>query len=362
MPLKVKPEILTIAPYKPGSSKAEAGARTVIKLSSNESPLKASPKAKAAYLERADELFRYPEGSALHLRTAIEEVTGLDKERIICGAGSDEIIAFLCHAYAGPGDEVLYSQHGFLMYPIYAKIAGATPVTAAETNLRSNVEALLSKVTSKTRILFLANPNNPTGSYISKEELHYLREKLPENILLVIDDAYAEYVDRADYSAGLELVDKYDNVVVTRTFSKIYGLASLRIGWAYCPEAIIDVLSRVRGPFNVSDPAIHAAAAAIKDTEFTAKAKAHNLTWMKYLQDEFTKLGLKPYDSVGNFVLVEFNNSRKTANEANDYLLKQGVIGRKVAAYGLGNCLRFTVGLEEENRLLVQELAAFLRA
>jgi histidinol-phosphate aminotransferase len=359
MSLTPKSSILTINPYKPGLSKANSNL-PIIKLSSNETPLGASSKAIEAYGSAAKSLFRYPDGSATVLREAIGQVHGLNPDRIICGAGSDEIIAFLCHAYAGSGDEVLYTQHGFLMYEIYTKIAGATPVVAPEKNLRTDVDSLLAAVSSKTKIVFIANPNNPTGSYIPKSELHRLRSGLRDDILLVIDDAYAEYVSEDDYSSGVELVDIGENTVMTRTFSKIYGLASLRIGWAYCPESVVDVLNRVRGPFNVSSPAIFAATAAVKDVEFTKSAKEHNDKWLPWLTMQMEDAGLKVYPSVGNFILVEFPDGNKNANTANDYLMEKGIIGRKVDGYGLPKCLRFTIGLEVENIALSDAIKDFM--
>ncbi len=359
MPPKPKSAILSIIPYKPGLSKAMGSAR-IIKLSSNESPLGASPKAIEAYINAAINLQRYPDGGATILREAIGGVYGLNPDKIICGAGSDEIIAMLCHAYTGAGDEVLYSEYGFLMYPIYAKIAGATPVIAKEKNLRADVDNLLAAVTPKTKIMFIANPNNPTGSYISKAELLRLRNGLPENVLLVIDGAYAEYVSKDDYTSGEELVDMGENTVMTRTFSKIYGLASLRIGWAYCPESVIDILNCVRGPFNVSTTAILAASAAVRDVKFTKEAKEHNDRWLPWLSKQMENSGLKVYPSVGNFILVEFLDGAKNADKANDYLMDKGIIGRKVESYGLPKCLRFTIGLDEENKALSDAVAGFM--
>lgn len=358
MPLSPKPGILDIVPYVPGKSKS-AATRT-IKLSSNESALGASPKAIAAYEAAEKLLHRYPEGTASELRQAIGEVYGLNPERIVCGAGSDELIALLIQAYAGFEDEVLYSQYGFLMYPISALKVGAKPVKAPEINLQTDIESLLRHVTTDTKIVFIANPNNPTGSYISKEALVSFRQRLPEHILLVIDAAYAEYVENADYTAGQDIVDLGENTVMLRTFSKIYGLGSLRIGWAYCPVSIADILNRVRGPFNVSTAAIKAGAAAVRDTEFTQKCREHNTKWLQYLTQEITAIGYKVYPSVANFILVEFPDTHDgNANAVNHFLQQQGVIVRGMAAYDLANCLRITVGTEEENTLLVQLLRQF---
>ncbi len=359
MTLIPKKGILEIEPYKGGLSKAGEGKR-IIKLSSNETPLGASQKAQAVYQHAGEKLYRYPDGSATVLREAIAKVHALNAERIVCGAGSDEIISLLCNAYAGEGDEVLYSKHGFLMYAISAKAAGATPVTAPENNLRADVDALLAAVTKRTKIVFLANPNNPTGSYISKQEVIKLRKGLRDDILLVLDGAYAEYVNASDYTSGFDVVDLGENTVATFTFSKIYGLAALRVGWAYCPASVADILNRVRGPFNVSSMGIEAGAAAMLDTEFTARAKAHNDEWLPWLTSELESLGLKVYPSQGNFILVDFG-SEATANAANDFLMNEGIIPRKVANYELPSCLRITIGLESDNKAVVEVLEAFLK-
>lgn len=359
MTLKTKSSILEIQPYKAGLSKTDKSDR-VIKLSSNETPFGASPKAIAAYKNAADTLYRYPDGSAALLRQAIGEVYGLNPDRIICGAGSDEIISFLCQAYAGEGTEVIYTEHGFLMYKIYALVSGAKPVSVPEKNLKTDVDAILKAVNDQTRIVFIANPNNPTGSYIAEPEIKRLRKGLPENILLVIDGAYAEYVSEEDYNAGVDLVDRTDNTVMTRTFSKIYGLASLRIGWAYCPNSVIEVLNRVRGPFNVSTPAVAAAVAAVKDEEFVEKARIHNDESILWLTEELQRIGLIVYPTVANFILIKFPDGEKQANAANDYLLGQGIIVRQVANYGLPDCLRITIGTKDENRMVVENLFGFM--
>lgn len=360
MPPKPRPGILQIQPYKAGESETKSQYKT-IKLSSNETPLGASPKAIEAFESLASDLHRYPDSSAGKLRQAIGEVYKLNPDQIICGAGSDEIISMLCLAYAGEGDEILYSEHGFLMYPISAMAVGATPKTASEKNLTTDVDALLGAVTDKTKIVFIANPNNPTGSYINKSEIKRLRKNLRDDIILVLDGAYAEYVSDEDYTAGADIVDLGDNTVMTRTFSKIYGLAGLRIGWAYAPSNIIDILNRVRGPFNVSSVAIKAAIAAVKDVEFTEKAKKYNEKCKAKLVKQLSGIGLKTHPSVGNFFLIEFPDGAKNANAANDFLKSRGIISRNVASYGLANCLRLTVGLEEENDFVVETLSEFLR-
>ncbi len=361
MSLTPRPGIMNISPYVQGLAEVDCGDRPIIKLSSNEAAFGPSPKAIAAYNAAASQLHRYCDGTARMLREAIGEVCGLDPERIVCGAGSDELIALLIHAYAGEGDEVLYSQYGFLMYPISTLKVGATPVKAPEKNYRTDVDALLAAVTARTRLVFVANPNNPTGSYISNEEVARLRAGLPDNVLLVLDSAYAEFVSQPDFSDGREIVDlPGENTVMLRTFSKIYGLAALRLGWAYCPPAIADVLNRVRGPFNISGPSLEAGTVAIRDVAFTEKARKHNDIWLAWMQDAFTRLGLKPYPSVANFILVEFPDAPgKNAEAANKFLQSQGIIARAVGSYGLSHSLRFTIGTEEENRAVIDALTAF---
>lgn len=352
--------ILGIAPYVGGKSKAQPGVR-VVKLSSNETPLGASPAARKAYAACAESLHRYPDGNAALLREAIAETFALPLEKLVCGAGSDELIGLLVHAYAGPGDEVLYSEHGFLMYKIYAQSFGATPVTAPEKSLRTDVDALLAHVTARTKIVFVANPNNPTGSYVTKAELKRLRDGLPPHVILAVDGAYAEYTDLAEYTDGRELVDITENTVMLRTFSKIYGLSALRLGWMYAPAAIVDVINRIRGPFNVSGPSIAAGTAAVRDTAYTESSRRFNAQWLAYLTAEISRLGLKVHPSIANFVLVEFKKDRHSAHNANAFMMERGLIPREVANYGLPDCLRISVGLEEDNRAVVAALAAFLK-
>ena len=354
-----KPGISDIAIYVPGQSTAK-GAK-IHKLSSNESPIGASPASLGAFRDSAAALARYPDGSASALRAAIAAKYGLAADCIVCGAGSDELLQLLAHAYLGPGDEAIYSQFGFLVYPIAIASNGATAIVAPEKNHRTDVDAILSRVTAKTRMVFLANPNNPTGTYLPFSEVKRLHQGLPGDVLLVLDAAYAEFVRNNDYESGLALVAEHDNVVMTRTFSKIYGLAALRLGWAYCPAHIAEVLNRVRGPFNVSAPAIAAGVAAIKDQAFTEAAIAHNENWLRWLMAEFAKLGLDVTPSVGNFLLVHFPD-HKSAPEADRFLQDHGIIVRRMEAYGLAGALRISVGDEEANHALVKTLKDFLAA
>ncbi|MEX0583633.1 MAG: histidinol-phosphate transaminase, partial [Sneathiella sp.] len=326
--------IMTISPYVGGKSRAGENQK-VTKLSSNESPLGPSPKAIAAIETVLAEGHRYPDGGSRLLTEAIAKVHDIDPARIVCGNGSDELISLLSTAYVGPGDEVLFPEHGFLMYAISATVAGATPVKAPEVERTADVDNLLAAVTDRTKVVFLANPNNPTGTYLAYSEVQRLREELREDILLVLDAAYAEYVSRDDYRAGVEMVEAHDNVVMTRTFSKIYGLAAVRLGWAYCPPAIVDVLNRVRGPFNVNALAQAGGVEAVRDQAHIEKARQHNDKWLPILTQSFRGMGLGVTPSVGNFVLLDFDGSGKSAADAEAALAEQGLLLRAVAGYGL---------------------------
>lgn len=355
-----RPGILGIDIYTPGKSKVPAGVK-LHKLSSNETPLGPSPHAIAAFQAAATTLELYPDGSAEHLRGAIASRYGLDPARIVCGAGSDELLSLLAYGFMGPGDEGLYSEHGFLVYRIATLATGATPVIAKEKNFTTDIDALLAAVTPRTRVVFLANPNNPTGTYIPFEEVKRLHAGLPANVLLILDAAYAEYVRNNDYSSGLELVATSDNVVMTRTFSKIHGLANLRLGWLYAPAAIVDVLNRIRGPFNVNGPAIAAGIAAIEDRKHEEEAIAHNTLWLEKMTAALKALGLDVTPSVGNFVLVHFPDvPGKRAPDADAYLTGRGVTLRRMDAYGLPNALRLTIGSEEANGVVIATLTDFL--
>lgn len=352
--------ILDISAYVPGRDHVE-GVEKVHKLSSNESPLGPSPKAVAAFEAAASSLASYPDGAATMLREAIAGKFGLDPDRIICGTGSDELLSMIANAYIGPGDEGLFSRHGFLVYRINIMGAGGTPVVADETDLTASVDALLAKVGPRTKVVFLANPNNPTGTYIPLDEVRRLHAGLPPHVLLVLDAAYAEYVRRNDYGSGLELALTAENVVMVRTFSKIHGLAALRLGWMVGPPAVIDALNRIRGPFNVNAPAIAGGAAAIRDDAHLAAALAHNDAWLPRLAREFEALGLVVTPSVGNFLLIHFpDEAGRTAAEADAFLSRRGLVLRAVKAYGLPNALRMTVGPADANELVIAALAEFM--
>jgi histidinol-phosphate aminotransferase len=349
--------ILNIDPYVPGKSGA-SGATTVFKLSANETPLGPSPRAKQALRDFADSLHDYPDGDARALREALGARHGLDPEQIVCGNGSDEILHLLATAYIGPGDEGIFTKHGFLVYKIAILAAGGTPVVAGETYLTADVDKILAKVSPRTKMVFLANPNNPTGTYLPSAEIQRLAQNLPRNVILVFDSAYTEYVTRADYSPGVALVEANENVVMTRTFSKIYGLAGIRLGWCYAPRDVCDALNRIRGPFNTNGAASAAGIAALQDAAHIAKAVAHNETWLPWLASEISALGIRVTPSVGNFLLLQFLDEAQ-AMAADKFLSQRGLILRAVSAYGLPHCLRLTVGTEEANRLVVAALKAF---
>jgi histidinol-phosphate aminotransferase len=355
-----RPGVLDIEAYVPGESSAP-GVDRVFKLSSNETPLGPGSRVLAAYKAAAAHLQDYPDGSALKLRQAIGRAFGLDPDRIVCGAGSDDLLHLLAHGYLVDGDEAIHTTHGFLIYPIVTLGAGATPVVAPETNYTADVDQILGRVTAKTKIVFVANPNNPTGTCLPFDEVKRLHRGLPGHVLLVLDAAYAEYVRRNDYEAGIELVATSENVVMCRTFSKIHGLASLRLGWMFGPPAVVDVINRIRGPFNVSGPSIAAGIAAIEDIGHQERSREHNSRWLEWLTIEIGKLGLKVTPSVANFLLIHFPETRgRTAKEANAFLTARGLILRQTTAYKLPNALRMSVGTEEANRLVVAALRDFL--
>jgi len=354
-----RPGVLDIAAYVPGDDRSSA--KRVFKLSSNETPLGPSPLAVAAYRANADRLHIYPDGAAGILREAIGAAYGLNPQRIVCGNGSDELLTLLAQNYLTPGDEAVITEHGFLVYKIAILASGGTPIVAPERDETADVDAILERVTQRTRIVYLANPNNPTGTYVPYEEVKRLHAALPGNVLLVLDAAYAEYARRNDYGSGVELAAEAENVVMTRTFSKVYGLANLRIGWVYGPASVIDALNRTRGPFNVNGPALAAGAAALGDRAHLERAVAHNAEWLEWLTREIAALGLRVTPSIGNFLLVHFPDEKgRGAAEADAFLRDRGLVVRRVSGYGFPNALRMSVGSEEANRLIVEALRTFL--
>jgi histidinol-phosphate aminotransferase len=362
MNLSPKPGVMDIEAYVPGRSEAKGAAR-VHKLSSNESPFGPSPKAVAAYEAAEPALGIYPEGTARILREAIAAHYGLAADRIVCGNGSDEILTLLANAYVRPGDEVLFSAHAFSLYKIATLANSGVPVEVPTPDLTLHVDDMIARVSGKTRLVYVANPNNPTASYVSVSEMRRLHRALPESAILVIDAAYSEYVQKNDYEAGIELVSTTSNVVMTRTFSKVYGLAGLRVGWAYCPKAIADALNRIRAPFNVNIAAQRAAVAALADTAHTERTIKHNETWRAWLIEQIRGLGLRVDDSAANFVLIHFpDQPGRRSTDADRFLMARGIIMRACTSYDLPHCLRLTVGSEEANRAAIDALRDFVTA
>ena len=334
----IRPE--DIEPYVAGEDRIE-GRDDVRKLSSNENPFGPGPLARTALMGSLNSLERYPPQDHAALRSAISEMQGLDPDGIVCGAGSDEILGLLCKAFAGTGTEVIHTRHGFLMYPIFARTAGAEPVEVDEPNRRVSVDAVLAAVTPRTRLIYIANPNNPTGTMIGRAELERLADGIREDVLLVLDGAYAEYAD--GYDGGASLVESRPNVVMTRTFSKIHGLASLRIGYGYGPRPVIDLLNRVRGPFNVGGPAQAAAAAAVRDVEHVERSWSHNAEMRRFMARKLAEVGIPSDESHANFILARFGSAEE-ASACNACLRGAGIIVRRTEAYQLPDCLRITVG------------------
>ena len=353
--IQPQPGIMDIALYKGGASHID-GVSNVIKLSSNENPLGPSDAAKEAAARATHALHLYPSTDHASLREAIGEIWGVDPERVFCGVGSGDVLKLLSEAYAGPGDEVLFTEHGFSMYPIYANACGATPVVVPEKDRVVDVDAILTACTEKTKLVFIANPANPTGTMIGQGEVARLAEGLPKQTLLVLDGAYAEFVEGFD--AGKALVEARENVFMSRTFSKIYGLGGMRVGWGYGPQEIIDVLNRIRGPFNLSAPALAAAEAAVRDTAHTERCRIENAKWRDWLANALAELGVPSDTSTANFILARFADEAE-ANACDDYLRAQGIIVRRVAGYGLPQCLRITVGDESACRRVAHAVGQF---
>ncbi len=353
--------IARIAPYKQGKSSVEGGANPV-KLSSNESPLGPSPKALDAYRRAGEQLYRYADGGQTELREAIAKTFDLDAQRIVCGNGSDEVLQMVIRAYTGPEDEVIISQYAFAMCETHALAQGAKIIIAPEPDCRINVDNILERVTGKTRLITLATPNNPCGTFLPHDELTRLHDNLPSDIILLVDAAYADYVEDRDYDSGLALASTADNVVMTRTFSKLYGLASLRVGWGYGPSEIINVLHTIRTPFNVNGPAMAAAAAAVADRPYTAMVRTHNNRWLRIMTEQLSSMGLEVIPSVTNFILIRFPDEKFSAKKSWEFLLERGIIPRPVNAGGPDNCLRVSIGLDHENEAFLDALRLFMKA
>lgn len=353
----VRPEIHSVASYVGGESSLP-GFANPIKLSSNEGAFGPPPGAIKAIAEAASHMHRYPDGGSHKIRQAIGAKFGLNPARIICGNGSDEILSLLIQSYGGPGTELIMSAHGFAIYEIAGKLAGCTVLKAPETNLTTDVDAILALVSPATRMVFIANPNNPTGTLLAQGEVERLRHGLPEDVLLVLDAAYAEYVENPDYDAGARLVDAGENTVMTRTFSKIFGMGGTRLGWCYAPDSIIDVLNRVRAPFNVSLFASEGGIAALAEPGWIEKNRAHNSIERRRLSERLTQTGFKVIPSEANFILVDFGTTER-ASAADAHLRKSGIIARQVKSYGLPHCLRITIGTSDECNQVAEALAVF---
>ncbi|MEM6480817.1 MAG: histidinol-phosphate transaminase [Pseudomonadota bacterium] len=356
--IEPQPGILKIAPYEGGASHI-AGVANAVKLSSNENPLGPSMAARQAFSKAAFDLHRYPSTDHRALRDTIGSVLGLQSDRIICGVGSDEILSLLCQAYAGPGDEVIHTEHGFAIYKIAALTNGATPVEVPERARVTDVDAILAALTPRTRLIFVANPNNPTGTMIGEGEIARLADALPPQVLLVLDGAYADYVE--NYDGGARLVEARQNVFMTRTFSKIYGLGGLRVGWGYGPAEIIDVLGRIRGPFNLSSAALMTAEVAMRDTAWIEKCRAENTRMRAWLSAALAEHGVVSDTSYANFILARFAD-REEAEACNAYLQSEGLIVRGVSSYNLPHCLRITVGDEPSCRRVAHAVGQFMNA
>ncbi|MFM2351041.1 MAG: hypothetical protein RIR04_2007 [Pseudomonadota bacterium] len=354
-PIRPQPGIMDIALYEGGKA-GVAGVANVVKLSSNENPFGPSDKAKEAFARSVHQIHRYPSTDHASLRHAIAETHGLDADRVICGVGSDEIIHFLCQAYAGPKDEVVFTEHGFLMYRISAMAAGATPVEVAERERTTDVDAILAACNRRTKLVFIANPNNPTGTMISAAEVERLAAGLPAQAILVLDGAYAEFVE--GYDGGAALVNRRQNVVMTRTFSKIYGLGGLRVGWGYGPRAIIDVLNRIRGPFNLSNTQQEVAEAAVRDQDYVTRCRAENAKMRHWLALSLAELGVPSDTSMANFILARFASPAE-AEACDLFLQAQGLIVRRVTSYKLPHSLRITIGDESSCRRVAHAIGQF---
>ena len=356
-----RPCVLELPEYVPGDRELK-GIAEPIKLSSNESTLGPSPQALKAYADAATQLHRYPDPDQNELRDALAEHFGLAVNQLICGNGSAELIQILIHAYVGEGDEVLLSEYGFPLYRIFAISQGASVALSSEVDCVTSVDSLLECVTPKTKLVAIANPNNPTGTYLSGSEVRRLHANLPEHVLLLLDEAYAEYVTAEDFESGLKWADETENVVVARTFSKLYGLAALRIGWMLAPQRVFQTMQRLRITFNTNSPALATAVAALHDVEYTKQVQHHNYLWRKRMTEELEAQGLNVIPSMANFLLIQFLDEPKSNSEAAANALKcNGIIPRPVSAGSPPNCMRITIGKSDENQAVLDTLKQLMR-
>jgi len=333
----------------------------LIKLSANESALGPSPKAIKAFEKEKNKIFKYPESDSNFLREALSYKFKIDQKRIICGSGSDQIFDFICRLFINPGDEVIVSEFGFIMHKIYASLYKAKVVTAKEKNFKVSVEEIIKKVSNKTKIVFVANPNNPTGTYLPKNEMLDLRKKLRSNILLVVDDAYFEFINSGNFNSGLDLFKDSPNVIITRTFSKIYGLAGLRLGWGYSSKEIIDSMYQIKPPFNVNRAALVAGIEALKDNEWTEKAIKHNTMWSKKIFSILKECNIKTNEPAVNFFLMNFDDTKINSDEAFEKLVSDKLILRKMTQYKISNSLRLTIGNKEANENFIKSIGSIFK-
>ena len=346
-----------IKTYEGGASNIP-GKRNVIKLSSNESPFGPSPNVVSKIRETIRKTNRYPDGEYKKLKKAIGKKFNLPESNLFCGNGSDEILGIACQLFLKKGDEVIIPKHSFLMFEIYSKINGGIVKTSRTTKLRFQVEDILNKINSKTKIIFIAQPNNPTGFYLNKKELSKLVKKVPKRIVIILDAAYAEYMTDNEYSTGIDYAKKNKNVIVTRTFSKIYGIASLRLGWCYANRDIINLMNKIRGPFNVNHVAQEAGIAALRDKKHQLKAIKHNKYWLEKMKFKLSQLPIHVHDSRANFLLIDVG---KNASKLNRFLLSKSIIVRTMEKYGLKNCIRVSIGKSKENIKLLEVMDRFYK-
>ena len=350
-----KPRNIKVERYIGGLSKFKK-IDNPIKLSANESALGASPKAINAFEKEKNKIFNYPESESNLLRDVIAKKFNIDPKRIICGAGSDQIFDFVCKLFLDRDDEVIVTEFGFIMHRIYASLHGGKVILAKEKNYKTSVDEILKMVNDKTKIVFIANPNNPTGTYLTKNELLNLREKLRSNVLLVVDDAYFEFMNKDDFASGLDLFKEKANVLITRTFSKIYGLAGLRLGWGYSSKEIIDALYQIKPPFNVNRAALAAGIEAIQDNEWTEKAIEHNTLWAKKIFEVLEEKKIVANKPTANFFLMNLDNAKIKSDEAFEKLANNRLILRKMLQYKIPNSLRFTIGNNKENEYFIKTI------